>query len=272
MTPGRRLIRFASEDDVIADVQSLRKGYKRVGSWSLPQMAWHLNQAVLARMKPGPHAADTPEQTERKPLLQHVLAMNGYLPDGNVDPTFGFAGQVDATFYVASLLLQPDDKLVAAGDHVLARYLPDGNPDLGFGIGGQVVTQIGVAALIQEPRGRIVAAGESSGAFALARYLPDGTVDTTFGDGGQVSTDFRELDVALALVRQPDGKLVAAGFTEFRDPDTTRDIALARYDSDLLAGPPANREACKHRRWRTFAVPRAFTNQGDCIQLLNTGK
>jgi hypothetical protein len=67
---------------VIADVQRLRRGYKRVGAWSLPQMAWHLNQAVLARMKPGPHAADTPEQTARRPLLQHVLMMNGYLPDG----------------------------------------------------------------------------------------------------------------------------------------------------------------------------------------------
>jgi hypothetical protein len=49
-------------------------------------MAWHLNQAVQQRMKPGPHAAETPEQTARKPLLQHVLAMNGYLPDGITAP------------------------------------------------------------------------------------------------------------------------------------------------------------------------------------------
>jgi hypothetical protein len=83
---GRRLIRFADEDAVIADVTRLRKGYSQVGSWSLPQMAWHLNQAVQSRMKPGPHAADTPEQVARKPLLQHVLAMNGYLPDGISTP------------------------------------------------------------------------------------------------------------------------------------------------------------------------------------------
>ena len=86
MTPpnrGRRLIRFADEDAVIADVQRLRNGgYSQIGAWSLPQMAWHLNHATLARMKPGPHADDTPEQLARRPLLQHVLAMNGYLPDG----------------------------------------------------------------------------------------------------------------------------------------------------------------------------------------------
>jgi hypothetical protein len=82
MNSGRRLIRFADEDAVIADVERLRRGYTKAGSWSLPQMAWHLNQAVQARMKPGPHPDDTPEQVARQPLLQHVLAMNGYLPDG----------------------------------------------------------------------------------------------------------------------------------------------------------------------------------------------
>jgi hypothetical protein len=33
-------------------------------------------------MKPGPHPPQTDEQKARQPLLQHVLAMNGYLPDG----------------------------------------------------------------------------------------------------------------------------------------------------------------------------------------------
>ena len=84
MKSGRRLIRFASEDDAITDVRRLRQqGYTQVGTWSLPQMAWHLNRAVLPRMKPGP---DAPEQIARKPLAQHVLSMNGYLPDGIVAP------------------------------------------------------------------------------------------------------------------------------------------------------------------------------------------
>jgi hypothetical protein len=80
------LLRYANEDEVMADVQRLRRGYAQSGGWSLPQMGWHLNKAVLARMHPGPHAADTPEQVARKPLLQQVLSMNGYLPDGIVAP------------------------------------------------------------------------------------------------------------------------------------------------------------------------------------------
>jgi hypothetical protein len=86
MNPARRLIRFANEDEVITDVERLREGYTKCGGWSLPQMAWHLNQAVLARMKPGPHPPETAEQQARKQLLQHVLMINGYLPDGITAP------------------------------------------------------------------------------------------------------------------------------------------------------------------------------------------
>jgi hypothetical protein len=84
--PGRRLIRYANEDEAIADVERLRKGYTQIGGWSLPQMAWHLNLAVRARMKPGPHPPDSPEQIARRPMAQHVLSMNGYLPDGITAP------------------------------------------------------------------------------------------------------------------------------------------------------------------------------------------
>ncbi len=37
-------------------------------------------------------------------------------------------------------------------------------------------------------------------------------------------------------------------------------------------GPPANKDQCQNGGWRTFNVPRAFKNQGDCIQFVNTGK
>jgi hypothetical protein len=37
-------------------------------------------------------------------------------------------------------------------------------------------------------------------------------------------------------------------------------------------GPPANKDVCKNGGWATFTIPRAFKNQGDCIQFVNTGK
>jgi hypothetical protein len=36
--------------------------------------------------------------------------------------------------------------------------------------------------------------------------------------------------------------------------------------------PPTNKEQCKNGGWLTFNAPRAFKNQGDCIQFVNTGK
>ncbi|MCW5851278.1 MAG: hypothetical protein KIT87_14475 [Anaerolineae bacterium] len=37
-------------------------------------------------------------------------------------------------------------------------------------------------------------------------------------------------------------------------------------------GPPTTKDQCKNGGWQTFNVPRAFKNQGDCIQFVNTGK
>lgn len=38
------------------------------------------------------------------------------------------------------------------------------------------------------------------------------------------------------------------------------------------AGGPANKDQCKNNGWSSFSSPRAFRNQGDCIQFVNTGR
>ncbi|MCC6424161.1 MAG: DUF1569 domain-containing protein [Phycisphaerales bacterium] len=77
----RQTLKFNTEDDVIADVQKLRKGYQQAGAWNLPQVCWHLNVSVQTRMKPGPFPPNTPEQDARKAQIQQILAA-GRLPDG----------------------------------------------------------------------------------------------------------------------------------------------------------------------------------------------
>ena len=39
-----------------------------------------------------------------------------------------------------------------------------------------------------------------------------------------------------------------------------------------LVGPPIDKDQCKKGGWAEFEFPRAFKNQGDCIQFVNTGK
>jgi hypothetical protein len=41
---------------------------------------------------------------------------------------------------------------------------------------------------------------------------------------------------------------------------------------DPQTGPPQNKDQCKNGGWQRFDTPRTFTNQGDCIQFVNTGR
>src|SRR5262249_35454426 len=84
---------------------------------------------------------------------------------------------------------------------------------------------------------KIVAVGFTSSStnsdFALARYNADGTMNADFG-GGKFVTDFGADELANGVAIQTDGKIVAAGFTQFSDERgvLTRDFALARYNPD----------------------------------------
>jgi len=63
---------------------------------------------------------------------------------------------------------------------------------------------------------------------APGRAFPGG-LDASFGASGIVTTDFAGEDAALALVRQADGKLVAAGRSNAAG---SADFALCRYDAE----------------------------------------
>jgi len=106
--------------------------------------------------------------------------------------------------------------------------LSGGVLDPTFGTGGLVTTTVGsdsrayaVATYPNEGTandGKIVAVGDaytttgrkSSLDMAVARYNLDGTLDRTFGGTGMVLSD---LGRALALQIQPDGKVLAAGWS-----------------------------------------------------------
>lgn len=191
-----------------------------------------------------------------------------YAADGSLDPTFGFGGRVTTDFGIAgredktdeafAVAIQPDGKIVAAGGTgrcgtsngyaALARYGSDGALDSSFGEGGLVYTDFlrecdAFNAVAVQQDGKIVAAGFTGQggvgqdrAFLVARYDADGGLDPTFGSGGSVLTDFgsARFDEARAVVLQPDGKVLAAGFSSGAREG---EIALARYLSDGQLDP-----------------------------------
>ncbi|MGA2439639.1 MAG: right-handed parallel beta-helix repeat-containing protein [Tepidisphaeraceae bacterium] len=134
----------------------------------------------------------------------------------------------------------------ASGQFVLAEVMPNGTLDSGFGTAGEVKTSFSNSSFaqanamaVQSYNGKIVLAGletDNSGNdfFALARYDANGTVDTSFGTGGTVTTDFSGSasadSIAGGVAIQPDGLIVAAGFTGAgTNPDN---FAVARYVSN----------------------------------------
>ena len=111
---------------------------------------------------------------------------------------------------------------------------------------GWTTTSIGpgdtsIGALLEQPDGKLVAAGTGlvmgSGLsikreyMALVRYNPDGSLDTSFGHGGAVTTQagggVMVNAITTFLVRQPNGKLVAA---TMGNRGTSSYIVLIRYN------------------------------------------
>ena len=189
--------------------------------------------------------------------FSYDFALARYQTNGSLDSSFGTNGKVtteivsDGEDEANSLVIQPDGKLVVAGftqtnvfsDIALARYNADGALDNTFGAGGIVVTHLSsnsaARALLLQPNGKLIVGGfvsSANGDFVLVRYNSNGSLDGSFGSGGVVATDFDNGgDEALALAMQPDGKIVAAGFSErppFSPPFAFRDFALARYNGD----------------------------------------
>jgi uncharacterized delta-60 repeat protein len=163
---------------------------------------------------------------------------------------------------VSAVAIQRDGKIVVAGvgsegAFVLARYLPSGALDTAFSGDGKVVTDFSisglsvastVSAVAIQPDGKIIIAGWASVAtpggvgyrgydFALVRYMPNGAIDWTFGKSGKVVTTFQDPTCDLcrdasndqlhSIVLQPDGKILAAGFSFVRNGG--QQFALARY-------------------------------------------
>jgi uncharacterized delta-60 repeat protein len=182
------------------------------------------------------------------------FALVRYNPDGSLDTSFDTDGVVITSIQstssgVRAIALQPDGKIVAAGDansdlaqasnFAVVRYNTNGSLDTSFGGTGKVLTPSTDAHgtfydVAIQPDGKIVAVGETYGNntgfnFVAARYNTNGSLDTSFDSDGIANTAVAAAgDGARAVAVQPDGKIVAAGYA-FRG-STLYDFVLVRYN------------------------------------------
>lgn len=210
---------------------------------------------------------------------QYDFVLARYLTDGRLDSSFGVNGIRSTDFYgswdfLQALVVQPDGKIVAAGEVKytpmatpynwymsvgLARYHPDGQLDVSFGEGGKVHTEFydeqgyvqssSAKSVALQPDGGIVITGHTiignqyqNRNVILVRYLPDGGLDPRFGSDGRVSTDLgRADDFGNSVLVQADGKIVVAGDYAAIDAYDTisgnRDFLVLRYHSNGAADP-----------------------------------
>jgi hypothetical protein len=94
------------------------------------------------------------------------------------------------------------------------------------------------------------------------------------------SAPFAQAHVGGLAVRPTDGVIFASGgfdsdiYTLSLDGDQTF-LGLTGFGGvgDIAFTPlPTDKNQCKAGGWRDFSFPYSFKNQGDCIQLVNTGK
>lgn len=179
------------------------------------------------------------------------FALARYLPNGTLDAGFGNGGKVltavranasrDSVYAMAFQTVGADRRIVAVGgegDFSAVRYLADGQPDAGFGNGGKLQavfgSTIGAArAVVETADHKLVLAGGSMNDVALTRLNADGTVDAGFGTAGRTITRLAAANwsEATALVRQPDGRLLAGGWV-YEGAGTAGNFAAMRYSAD----------------------------------------
>lgn len=178
--------------------------------------------------------------------------------NGHVDPGYGIGGAVITpvdlgTDAAAAVVLQPDGKLVVAGEcspptggsgqlyaFCAVRYLANGSLDLSFNGSGKTITGVSnpnvdrANALTLQVDGKLLLAGycNYSGAITLCllRYNADGSVDFGFANSGLlVATIGTGNNWGPAVAMQPDGKIVLSGPCRTNNVES---FCAARYHND----------------------------------------
>lgn len=177
-------------------------------------------------------------------IITILICIPALADDGDIDTTFNGSGfrltdvATTSNDVIFNIGLMADGRIVGMGggngQAAAIRYLPDGSLDTTFSGDGVATafTGTGTAGALQTDGKPVIAGTVTGGLMQVVRFNVDGTADTTFGGDGQVTTSFGGAGpTARAVMIQPDGKIVVAGYISFTTGDL-RDIVLARYETD----------------------------------------
>lgn len=184
-----------------------------------------------------------------------------YLADGNLDTFFGAGGSTilpHNLWYPVDIRLQSAGKIVVAfgseripsnWDFGVTRLNADGSIDGGFGSSGTTITSVGgsydsfPASMVIQADDKVLIGGDAyrngtgGGDFAVVRYTQDGHLDLSFNGSGMFRCALGgKYDAVQSLALQPDGKIVAAGYSG--QGHMAWDTSLANNDFAVLRLSP----------------------------------
>jgi len=196
------------------------------------------------------------------------LSVVRYAPDGRLDRSFGSGGvAVGPSGRALGLAIQPDGKIVATGytanrSMSVVRFTGAGSLDASFGSGGVATGPEGDAfAVAVQGDGKIVVVGTSGDPFSslaaitVLRLQPDGVPDAGFGSNGVVKTSLGIATVGRDVALQPDGKIVAAGYSDA--------MTLIRYENDGSLDPGFGSGGIAKGNAPRFSSAESVVLQGD---------
>ncbi|UQN08230.1 hypothetical protein [Deinococcus sp. QL22] len=186
-----------------------------------------------------------------------------YQADGSLDTGYAQNGTFVTPYFVRTMALQTDGKLIIAGSELGGKWLvqrlnPNGTLDTGFGVNGRVTSvfpdtsgRLSYGATpsdsVVQTDGKILVVGASafeqvSGRYynfsqrelALARYNSDGTPDVTFSGDGLLTDAFirsseNYLNQPNAVAIQADGKILVGGLARVESS-----VEQERFDGGAL--------------------------------------
>ena len=206
---------------------------------------------------------------------------------GLLDPGFngGSAVQVNGDGLPASVAVDPNGDLAVLTSGQLALYESNGTAlDPAFNSGSPISTGLGNAwgphQVAVQPDGKVLVTGDTwvfdnatgyyMQEFAVKRYNANGTPDTTFGNDGlatvPVFNQNGEQDTPTALLLEPDGDIVVAGYAQ--NPNTCcYNFAVVRLNPDGTPDTGFNgtgTAAAFPSGWAYSAALRARRGRGSC--------
>ena len=167
----------------------------------------------------------------------------------DIDPTFNIGTGINGGISYPnanSIILQPDGKILVGGDfnsyngttrYKLIRLNVDLSIDTSFDTGTGFINTDIVSAVALQPDGKILVGGRftsynGNNAYnSLVRLNPNGTIDTSFNLGG-IGFYVAPNNVVMAIMVQPDNKILVAGNLSSYNNDAQATRKIIRLNSD----------------------------------------